>query len=203
MNILVLGATGAVGQACVAEARRRGHKVTAASRSGGRRLDVLRDTDRLDALIAGHDVTLSALRPAEGDEDALVAMTGAVLTAARRAARRAYVTGGAGPLFLADESGHTVLTAPGFLPDNVRPIAEACGRQDALLDEFADTDWICLRPAALLINEKRTGRYALGRDRLVTQADGTSRISHADFAVAMLDLVELAPRPRQRLTVGW
>lgn len=203
MNILILGATGAVGQAYATEAQYRGHKVTAASRSSGLRLDILRDADRLNALIAEHDVALSALRPAEGHENALVTMTEAALTAAHRAAKRAYITGGAGPLLLADGSGHTVLSAPGFLPDTVRPIAEACGQQDALLDKFADTDWICLRPAALLTDGKRTGRYALGRDALVVQPDGTSQISYADFAVAMLDLVELAPKPRQRLTVGW
>lgn len=203
MKTLILGATGAVGQSYVCEAQHRGHKVTAVSRSGGQRLDILRDTDRLNTLIAGHDVTLSALRPSEGNENALVTMTEAVLIAARRAAKRVYITGGAGPLLLADGSGHTVLSAPEFLPDAVRPIAEACGRQDALLDEFAYTDWICLRPAALLTDGKRTGRYALGRDTLVVQPDGSSQISYADFAVAMLDLVELAPKPRQRLTAGW
>ena len=48
----------------------------------------------------------------------------------------------------------------------------------------------------------RTGRYALGRDALVTDDQGNSSISYADFAVALLDLAELQPRPGARLTVG-
>lgn len=210
MKILVIGATGTVGKAYASEAVHRGHEVTSAARNPGTdarlrhvRLDVLEDKDRLETLVERHDATLSAVRPIAGDEEALVTMTRTVLEAARTTGRRVYVTGGAGPLLLADGSGHTVLSAPDFLPASIRPIAQACARQDTLLDAFDDVDWVCLRPAALLLKEERTGRYALGRDALVVQADGVARISYADFAVAMLDLVELAPRPRQRLTVGW
>ncbi|MUZ64565.1 hypothetical protein GOZ98_17665 [Agrobacterium vitis] len=67
-------------------------------------------------------------------------------------------------------------------------MAEACDRHDHLLSESDGMDWICLRPAALLTEERRTGRYALGRDTLMTREDGVSLISCADFAVAMLDL---------------
>jgi putative NADH-flavin reductase len=166
-------------------------------------LDLADDGCGLAALVAAHDATVSAVRPPAGRESDLVGMTRAALEAARASGRPLYVTGGAAPLKLGDGSGHTVLTAPDFLPEGVRPIAEACQAQDALLEEFPETAWTCLRPAAQLVNAERTGRYALGRDRLVTQADGRSRISYADFAVAMLDLVDLRPAPRQRLTVGW
>lgn len=213
MNLLILGATGDVGQAYVDEALRRGHRVTAAARNVSclnvmdrltiATLDVAQEADRLQQLVAHHDAVLSALRPPSGTDHLLVPLTRAVLEAATITGRPVYVTGGAAPLLLADGSGHTVLTAPTFLPDSIRSIADACAAQDRILDDFARTGWLCLRPAAMLLQGPRTGRYALGRDTLVTQEDGISRISYADFAVAMLDLAELAPAPRQRLTVGW
>ena len=214
MNILILGATGDVGSVVTQEATQRGHQVTACARNVERiknidarvqveTLDVSEDRQKLERLVQEHDVVVSALRPVAGQEDKLVSLTQAVLTAAGAGDKAVYITGGAGPLKIGDGTDHTVLTAPGFLPESVRPVAEASAAQDVLLNEFPDVNWICLRPAAMLTNEARTGRYPLGRDVLVKQADGQSQIPYADHAVAMLDLIELKPAPRQRLTVGW
>jgi hypothetical protein len=214
MKLLILGATGDVGSAVTREAQLRNHDVTAAARNKAR-LEALGDTVTarlldvsqcdadLDELFGSHDAIISALRPPSGREPLLVSMTKRILESARNTGQPVYITGGAGPLKLGGETAHTVLTAPDFLPDRVRPIAEACGEQNTLLDDFPDTDWVCLRPPAMLLKGKRTGRYGLGRDTLVKQADGQSSISFADFAVAMLDLVELHPAAGQRLTVGW
>ncbi len=214
MNILILGATGVVGRAVTQEATERGHQVTACARNTSRlegnspnirceTLDVFNDREKLGRLVQANAAIVSALRPPEGQEDKLVSMTRAVLMASRAENKPVYVTGGAAPLKIGDGTNHTVLTAPGFLPGSVRPIAEACAAQDTLLNAFPDADWICLRPSAMLLNSDRTGRYALGRNTLVKQSNGQSQISYADFAVAMLDLIELQPAPRQRLTVGW
>ncbi len=54
-----------------------------------------------------------------------------------------------------------------------------------------------------LVPGERTGNSVLGRSRLVRDAQGRSRISVEDDAVAMLDLV-VAPGPWQALlAVGW
>jgi len=214
MKLIIFGATGDVGRNAVAEALSRGHDVTAVARNRERlaaldsqitrvAVDIEAEPEQTDALMQGQDAAISALRPATGQEAKLVPLTRAILSAAAVTGVPVYVTGGAGPLRLADESGHTVLSAPGFLPDHVRPIAEACAAQDRLLDDHPDAPWICLRPPAMLIDGMRTGRYALARDTLVTDDDGNSSISYADFAVALLDLAELRPRPLARLTVGW
>jgi len=214
MNILILGATGDVGRAVTQEATERGHHVTACARNPTRlegispdirfeTLDVSNDREKLEDLVQANAAIVSALRPPDGEENTLVSMTQAVLMASRNGNKPAYFTGGAAPLKIGDGSDHTVLTAPGFLPHSVRPIAEACVAQDVLFSDFPDANWICLRPAAMLLDAQKTGRYALGRDTLVKQSDGQSQISYADFAVAMLDLIELKPAPRQRLTVGW
>lgn len=214
MKILILGATGDVGQEAMREALLRGHQVTASARGLGRIegdhpnltlavLDVLAEPQRLGELFRAHDAVISALRPPSGQEEALVALTQQVLNASRSSGTPVYITGGAATLRLGDGSDHTVVSAPDFLPQSVRPIAEACVAQDALLESETIAQWTCLRPSAMLLSEARTGRYGLRRDELVRQADGQSRISFADFAVAMLDLVGLHPAPHQRLTAGW
>lgn len=213
MKLLILGASGDVGRAVTREALSRGHQVTACARSAPPQtadsrveyaaLDVTRDSAQLLELMRAHDAAISALRPAAGQEDRLPGLTRAVLQAAAAAGTPVYVTGGAATLKTGEGSGHTVLTAPGFLPDAVRPIAEACAAQEALLNSSRDAKWICLRPPAMLEHGERTGRYALGRSALVRQPDGQSRISYADFAVAMTDLADLQPAPHQMLTAGW
>ncbi len=214
MKILLFGASGAVGNATLREALDRGHEVTAVARKPDRigivsskmqcvPLDLLNQPDAAINLAAGHDVLISALRPSEGREADLVPLTGAVLDAARAHGIPALITGGAALLKLADGSGHTVLSAPGFLPAEVRPIAEACAAQDALLEKEREAYWTCLRPPAMLLESERRGHYELGTDTLVTDAEGHSQISYADFAVAMVDLAEAPQSPRRRLTAGW
>ncbi|MGV2135767.1 hypothetical protein ACQZ4P_25020, partial [Agrobacterium vitis] len=39
------------------------------------------------------------------------------IKAVGKAKKRLYLNGGAAPLYLADGRGHTVLSAPGFLPE--------------------------------------------------------------------------------------
>ena len=213
MKIIVFGATGDVGSKTIAEALRRGHKVTAVARSTERLAalkgdmtrvthDLIQKPEGIHDLMAGHDAAISALRPASGHEAQLVPLTQAVLIAAQVADVPIYVTGGAATLKLTDDGEHTVLSAPNFLPDDIRPIAEACAAQDRVLNDHPGANWTCLRPPAMLDGGMRTGRYALGRDALVTDDQGNSSISYADFAVALLDLAELQPRPGARLTVG-
>lgn len=210
MKIVIFGASGAVGNATLQEALNRGHSVTAVARKPDRSprvqsvsLDLLDQPEAAVDLARGHDILISALRPTEGREADLVPLTRAVLEAARANGIPALITGGAALLKLADGSGHTVLSAPGFLPPVVRPIAEACAAQDALLEEDTETCWTCLRPPAMLLEAERRGQYALGTDTLVTDSEGQSQISYADFAVAMMDLAEAPHSARRRLTAGW
>ncbi|QEM83663.1 NAD(P)-dependent oxidoreductase [Halomonas binhaiensis] len=214
MKIIIFGGTGDVGRALVNEAVERGEEVTVVARNaqrdtclpdGIRRMDLdLLDTtiEELASLMAEHDVAISSLRPPAGHEALLVELSERLLQGARGSGSRLLLTGGAATLKLADGSGHTVLSAPGFLPDSVRPIAEACAAQDALLDDFPDVDWVCLRPAANLLIEPGRREYRLDTDSLVVDGAGQSRISYADFAMAMLDLMSAHDAPR-RLTAGW
>ncbi|MDG4721457.1 NAD(P)-dependent oxidoreductase [Thalassospira aquimaris] len=217
-KIVVFGATGDVGREVVTEALLRGYQVTAVARDiaklsalpdsvARQSIDILANPEIVAEVLAEHDVAVSSLRPATGQEKLLPEMTKVLLEAARQSRTPIFLTGGAATLKLADNSGHTVLTAPDFLPDSVRPIAEACEQVDILFDQYDDVQWTCLRPPAMLIPGEKTRHYVRGTDTLVTDHDGVARISFADFGVAMVDLVDAnfdagISNP-QRLTVGY
>lgn len=213
MHMIIIGAVGDVGRRIVTEALSRGHTVTGVVRSEAqfdrlpdavtpRAVDVSNPLETARA-IQGHDLVISAVRPPDGQEEVLVALTRCVLDGAQAAGVRALIVGGASPLKLPDGQGATVLSAPGFLPDAVVPIARACHAQYELTLAKTRVDWTYLSPAALLEPGERTGRYRLGTDTLVVDDNGLSCISMEDFAVAMLDEAEAAKHIRTPFTVGY
>ncbi len=152
--------------------------------------------------MAGHDVAISAVRPPDGQEGALVHLTRSIMDAAAKAATRVVIVGGAASLQVPDGTGETVLTAPGFLPDSVVPIAMACQAQFELCLSERRADWTYLCPPAILASGERTGRYRMGKDALLVGPDGTSAISMEDFAVALIDEAETRQHVRSRFTVA-
>ena len=64
-------------------------------------------------------------------------------------------------------------------------------------------DCTYLSPPADLFAGERTGSYRLGRDELLLDAQGRSRISMEDFVVALLDEIELSRFRNQRFTVAY
>lgn len=213
MNIIVFGARGDVGSRLVSEALARDHSVTAVVRNEaqiealpssvtGRVADVT-NTDQVSELMADHDLAISALRPPDGQEEMLVDLTKSVLTASAKTGVRALIVGGAASLKVPGHGEHTVLTAPGFLPDEVVPIAKACQTQFELCNAEIDADWTYLCPPAMLTPGERTGQYRSGTDALVVDADGNSAIAMEDFAVAMIDEAQTAQHRRERFTVAY
>src|SRR3546814_20492504 len=92
MNITVYGAAGNVGRRIASEALARGHNVTGVVRTKAQfgtlpdnvntcATDVS-DPQELARSITGQDLIISALRPPQGHEDALVALTRSVLDTA-------------------------------------------------------------------------------------------------------------------------
>jgi putative NADH-flavin reductase len=124
------------------------------------------------------------------------------LEAAAVSGVRAIVVGGAASLKFPDGSGHTVLTAPGFLPDAVVPIARACQAQYEYVTSETKPEWSYICPPAMLVPGKRTGHYRLGNDELVVDEQGVASISMEDFAVAVLDEAERAKHTKRRFTVS-
>ena len=66
-----------------------------------------------------------------------------------------------------------------------------------------ELEWSYLSPSAELKPGERTGKFRLGGDQLLVDANGQSKISVQDYAVAMIDELESRRIIRQRFTVGY
>jgi len=66
-----------------------------------------------------------------------------------------------------------------------------------------DLNWTFLSPSPLFVVGERTGRFRLGTCRVLTAAEGKSRVSFEDFAVALADEIERPAQIRARFTVGY
>lgn len=204
MKIALLGATGYVGTALLAEAEHRNHHVTALARhvpvdrpAGPN--TVFRQVDAADeaaftAAITGHDVLIQATKFLESDVERILRTV--------RAARvpRLLVVGGAGSLEVAP--GAALVDQPGF-PAEYKAEALAGRLYLQRLRVEAGVNWTFLSPSADLFPGERTGRFRLGRDLLLADGTGQSRISVQDFAVAMIDEAEQPRHARQRFTAGY
>ncbi len=72
-----------------------------------------------------------------------------------------------------------------------------------MLRKESSLDWSFLSPSADLFPGQRTGNFRLGTDQALKDANGQSRISTQDYAMAMIDEVERPAHVRQRFTVGY
>ncbi|TLG09878.1 NAD-dependent epimerase/dehydratase family protein [Nocardia cyriacigeorgica] len=210
MKITVVGAAGMAGSRIVAEAASRGHDVVAVFRTP-RQVALppgavavageASDRELMSGFFAGVDAVVAATRPAPGQENTVTATTTALLDAAEAAGTRILVVGGAAPLRVPGHPDRIVLDDTDYVPAHIRPIAAASVAQlEACRAHRAD--WTYLSPPALLEPGTRTGQYRRGTTTLLTEADGASRISAEDFAVAVLD--ELENRSDvQHFTVGY
>jgi putative NADH-flavin reductase len=203
MKIVVIGASGSVGSRIVAEALARGHRVTGVARrpenvTPRENLQVvagdIAEPVQLAKVIAGHDVVVSAARFVAFD-------IGQLLDALKQARSPCLVmVGGAGSLSVA--GGGLLLDAPTF-PQAAKAEAAAGSATLQVLREQRDVEWTFISPSALFAPGERTGKYRLGKDQLLADAEGKSRISQEDYAIALLDEVETPRHRRERFTVGY
>ncbi len=73
---------------------------------------------------------------------------------------------------------------------------------DEIRKEMA-IDWTFFSPAALIFEGPRLGHYRSGSDQLVTDDAGDSKISFADYAIAMVDELEQKNHSRARFTAAY
>ena len=72
-----------------------------------------------------------------------------------------------------------------------------------ILRKEKQLDWTFLSPAATIAPGERTGRFRVGKDQLLKDKNGDSKISIQDYAVAMLDELEKPKHKQERFTVAY
>jgi putative NADH-flavin reductase len=202
MKIAVIGASGRGGSRIVAELVRRGHQVTAIARNPEKveaHAQVTRKRGDLydpgiSALLAGHDAVVSAVHFLQSDPDMLIEAVRA------SGVKRYFVMGGAGSLEVAP--GVKLIDTPEF-PAIYKDEAAKGGVFLDRLRQEKDIDWTFLSPPALIDFGDRTGKFRIGKDQLLVDGKGDSKISFEDFAVAAVDELEKPKHSRQRFTVGY
>lgn len=216
MSIVVFGASGNIGSNIRKEALSRGLRVTAVTNSSP--LDAapnltaltadLADTEAVAKIVSGHDAVISAyspgLRKYSADEAAeLIRRAHESLFEGVKlgGVKRLILVGGVGSLeagpgvdvvdsdfYPADHKAHTLRN---------REIVRALKRGEY------DLDWTYVSPPLEIKAGERTGKFRLGEDQLLRDAEGNSRISEADFAVAILDELEQGRFVRRRFTAAY
>jgi len=219
LKILVYGATGKVGGHVVAEALNRGHLVTAVSRDPSRitnshdhltavKGDIL-DPDSVAELVVDQDIVIVSVRGIAGKskkpEDAVPRIgvervVNALRDSGDTAVRLIHV-GGSGSLEVEPGVVYADKLPKVLLPKSLE--LEIAGQVLALeyLRTVTDVKWSYATPAKNFTNGERTGVFRIGGDQLLEDSRGRSRISRADFAVALIDEAENADYIRQRFSV--
>lgn len=216
MSIVVFGASGNIGGNIRKEALSRGLRVTAVTNSSALEAEPnltaltadLADTEAVAKIVSGHDAVISAyspgLRKYSADEAAeLIRRAHESLFEGVKlgGVKRIILVGGVGSLeaspgvdvvdsdfYPADHKAHTLRN---------REIVRALKRGEY------DLDWTYVSPPLEIKAGERTGKFRLGEDQLLRDAHGNSRISEADFAVAILDELEQGRFVRHRFTAAY
>ncbi|MFG2732205.1 NAD(P)-dependent oxidoreductase [Streptomyces canus] len=185
-------------------------------------VDVLDPKSISDAL-PGLDVLISGFQPgnaAKDFEDTVrrsIADPTVYATAARPLLKaleshprtRLIVIGGAGSLEIepgvvradSDELLYSALDQLGLPREYAAAVR---GHRDALnVLRTSNRLWTYVSPAEEIAPGERTGRFRIGGDQPVLDADGRSRISVEDMAVALIDEAELPRFVQRRFTIGY
>lgn len=200
MKIAVIGATGMVGSAVVAEAARRGHDVTAVTRHGsaiegaGRVLAMdLTDVADIASLVSSQDTTVIAVpgNRATGETEPIVEAHRALIET--RPAGRLLVVGGAGSLLV---DGVLLKDTPDF-PEAYKSEAEAFTTVLEAYRASQGVDWTLISPAPEIAPGPAAEHYETATD---SPAGGF--ITNGTLAVAILDEIENPAHREGRFTAA-
>lgn len=221
LRILIFGATGKVGHHVVDEALQRGHIVTAASRKPSQisqRHDNLSavagdllDPQSIEPLVQDKDVIIVSVRGTIGKEkipeNALqyIAVRNIVeqLRIIGDGAARLIHVGGSGSLEVEPGVLYADTIPKAFLPKSIEIEIQGQILTLEYLRTVDDIGWSYATPAKNFTNKKRTGEFRIGGDALMKDDRGKSRISRADFAVALVDEAERAEHIQKRFSVAY
>ena len=214
-KIVLIGASGFVGSAILKEAIDRGHKVTAVVRHPekitliNKNLVIKQGDVSSSATVTevskGADVVISAYNPGWKNPDIAKETTlvyKAIIEGVKKSGvKRFLVVGGAASLFISP--GKKLMDA-GIIPESFQAAVRALA-DVYLVDLMAEEslDWVFFSPAGIIEQGLRTGKFRLGKDDLIVNKAGESRISVQDYAVAMIDELEKPVHHQERFTIGY
>jgi len=214
-KVVLIGASGYIGSAIRRELLDRKHQVSAVVRNPDRIIETnplltvikanVSFSETVTRMCIGADAVISAYNP--GWRNPNIAeetrqVYPIILEGVKRAkVKRFLVVGGAGYLYV---SPGLRLIDSGVMPDAFKPAVNALGKfyTDHLMKE-KDLDWVFFSPAADIFQGEKTGKFRLGKDDLIVDEEGHSRISVGDYAVAMVDELEKEEHHRERFTIGY
>ena len=212
MKVAIIGATGFVGPALVAEGVSRGYEVTAIARNTDKvekaagvtpvAADV-NDVDALASALFGHDAVINSFNAGWTNPNLyndFIKGSKIIQEATKKAGVKRFITiGGAGSLFI---DGKQLVDGPHF-PKEYYPGASAARDYLTELRKEDELDWTFLSPAINLHPGERTGQFRLGTESPVFNAEGKSDISTADLAVAIFNELENNQFIKARFTLGY
>ena len=210
MKIAVLGATGWIGSHITQEATSRGHEVVAIVRDTSkveqqdieaRNFDLQDPQTKINDVTSDVDVVIASIGGRALGNHELVKQSAEKLLSELPSGRRLMWVGGAGSLEVAPNVA--LVTVPDF-PEEYK--AEALAQGEALKvfkESNSDVQWTFVSPAAEIFPGETTSQYRIGGDQLLTDAEGNSKISVSDYAIAMLDVLESGEHINKRIGVAY
>ena len=214
-KIVLIGASGFIGSAILNEALERGHKIVAIVRHPEkiktvnknlvvRQCDVS-SADTVAEVCKGAEAVISAYNPGWKNPEIAEETTRvyrSILEGVRRSGiSRFLIVGGAGSLFIAP--GKRLMDS-GIIPESFLPAVRALAGfylNDLMAEKVID--WVFFSPAGIIEPGERTNKFRLGKDDMIVNEKGVSRISVQDYAVAMIDELEKQVHHRERITIGY
>jgi putative NADH-flavin reductase len=212
MRIAIIGASGYIGSFIRDEALARGHEVTAIVRHPEKitvrnprltvvKADILKD--RVDELVKGHDAVISAYSPSRSGPDIYnehIKGAKAIISGVKKSGiKRLLVVGGAASLEVAPGVQLIDTMSPEQVTDGMLATRETL----YMLKKEKELEWTFLSPPSSIAPGERTGHYRVGKDQLLKNKEGESKISTQDYAIAMLDELEHPQHIRERFTIAY
>jgi putative NADH-flavin reductase len=217
MKIALIGASGFVGSHILKEALDRGHQVTAIVRNPekitekhpnlqAKKGDVF-NTDEIAKLVSGHDAVISSYNAGWQNpnlyDDFLKGSQAIQEGVKKSGVKRLIVVGGGGSLEIAP--GVQLVDTPQF-PAEWKSGALAARDYLNIIRKEDELDWTFFSPAIEMhhgIKDGRTGKYRLGMDQPVFDANGASRLSPEDLSIVLVDELDNKKFIRKRFTAAY
>lgn len=167
----------------------------------------IRDSDALAAALRGSDAVIHAFhgsRDAADIYDQNVAGHKSIIAAVKKAGiGRLLAVGGAASLKTPEGVEYIDSSLWDKAFDPYRGAILGTRALYYLLKEETQLDWVFIAPSAWLRPGERSGKFRYGKDDMLFDAAGNSKISLEDYAMAMMGELLRPKHHRERFTVGY